>query len=300
MTTYPSFRVAAAQYDIGDYQHWDQYAAKLTQWTRRAVDQGAQLLVFPEYASMELVSLFRVQVGADLAAQLHALQQHLIAFIDLHRTLASTHQVYIVAASFPVRSERGTYHNRVHVFSPHGAIGTQDKLHMTRFETERWGISAAQDIQVFDTSLGTLAVDICYDVEFPNPARCQVNEGATLLIVPSCTDTLAGYNRVRIGCQARALENQCYVVHATTVGNAPWSEAIDVNIGAAGVYAPPDQGFSDTGIVTLGEMNAAGWVYADIDMRRIEAVRANGQVLNHRDGARQAQFAAAIARRIAL
>ena len=105
---------------------------------------------------------------------------------------------------------------------------------------------------------------------------------------------------MRIGCQARALENQCYVVHATTVGSAPWSEAIDVNIGAAGVYAPPEQGFSDTGVVALGEMNTASWVYADIDMQRIEAVRANGQVLNHRDGAQQVQFSTAIARRIAL
>ena len=146
MTTHPFFRVAVAQYDIGEFRHWDQYAAKLAQWTRRAVDQGAQLLVFPEYASMELVSLVHAHPGLDLAAQLHALQQHLLAFIDLHRTLACTHQVYIVAASFPVCTQRGIYHNRVHVFSPHGAMGVQDKLHMTRFETERWGISAAQDI----------------------------------------------------------------------------------------------------------------------------------------------------------
>ena len=279
-----SFRIAAAQYDIGEFQHWDQYVAKLEQWVGAAVGNGAQLLVFPEYASMELVSLFQTQVGTDLAKQLTELQDYLTAYIDLHHTMAQKHKVYIVAGSFPAQSEFGVYHNRVHVFSPQGNIGVQDKLNMTRFEAERWKISAANEIKVFDASAGTLAIDICYDVEFPDQARRQVEAGTKLIIVPSCTDTLAGYHRVRIGCQARALENQCYVVQAATVGNAPWSEAVDVNIGAAGVFAPPDKGFPDTGVVALGELNTPTWVFADLDFEKVDTVRADGQVLNYRDG----------------
>jgi predicted amidohydrolase len=112
--------------------------------------------------------------------------------------------------------------------------------------------------------------------------------GADIVLVPSCTDTLAGYWRVRIGSQARALENQCYVVHASTVGEAPWSPAVDVNVGAAAIYAPVDRGFPDDGVLAIGELDAAQWVYADVDPAGIAEVRRNGQVFNYRDW--QGQF----------
>jgi predicted amidohydrolase len=114
-----------------------------------------------------------------------------------------------------------------------------------------------------------------------------VEAGAALILVPSCTDTLAGYCRVRVGCQARALENQCYVVQAPTVGEASWSEAVDVNVGAAGVFAPPDRGMPDDGVLARGELNQPGWVYADLDLAAIKQVRSHGQVLNYRDWERQ-------------
>jgi predicted amidohydrolase len=113
--------------------------------------------------------------------------------------------------------------------------------------------------------------------------RRLVAAGADLIAVPSCTDTAAGYQRVRIACQARALENQCFVVQAPTVGVAPWSIAVDDNVGAAGVFAPPDRGLPDDGVVALGTYNAPGWVVADLDLGAIARVRADGQVLGHRD-----------------
>lgn len=111
--------------------------------------------------------------------------------------------------------------------------------------------------------------------------------GANLILVPSCTDTVAGFHRVKIGCQARALENQCYVVQAALVGDAPWSPAVDVNIGAAGIYTPVDYGFPDNGILASGEFNKSQWVFADIDLELCEKVRAEGQVFNYRDWALQ-------------
>jgi predicted amidohydrolase len=121
-------------------------------------------------------------------------------------------------------------------------------------------------------------------------ARKQIEAGANLILVPSCTDTLAGYHRVKIGCQARALENQCYVVQSPTVGEAPWSEAVDVNIGAAAVYTPVDRGFPDNGILAIGELNKAQWVMAEISLSACEAVRQQGQVFNYRDWPLQKKF----------
>lgn len=283
MTTPTGFRVAAAQYDIGYFKSWDHYTAKLEQWIAVAADGGAQLLVFPEYASLELVSIFHARIGVGPAAPLEELQHYHDAYVQLHRGLSQKYQVYIVAGSFPARANATLFYNRAYIFSPQGGMAYQDKLHMTRYEAEYGRIIPAEEVNVFETPLGTLAINLCYDAEFPFPARIQVEAGATLLIVPSCTDSLAGYHRVRIGCQARALENQCYVVQAATVGNADWSEAVDINVGAAALHAPPDVGFPDTGVVAIGELNTPMWVFGDVDHNKVDWVRENGCVLNHRD-----------------
>ncbi|HEX4423489.1 MAG TPA: hypothetical protein VH165_36520 [Kofleriaceae bacterium] len=110
--------------------------------------------------------------------------------------------------------------------------------------------------------------------------------------MPSCTDTAAGYHRVRVACQARALENQCYVVQAPTVGVAPWSIAVDDNVGAAGVFAPPDRGLPDDGVVAIGAYSEPGWVVAELELDALARVRADGQVLGHRDWDRPAHLAA--------
>jgi predicted amidohydrolase len=174
---------------------------------------------------------------------------------------------------------------------PNGECDFQDKIMMTRFENEQWLISAGNELKCFETEYGRIAINICYDSEFPLLARQQVEAGANLILVPSCTDTVAGFHRVKIGCQARALENQCYVVQACLVGNAPWSEAVDVNVGAAGVYTPVDYDFPSNGILDSGEFNVPQWVFSTIDLQNCEKVRAQGQVFNYRDWSRQLHFA---------
>lgn len=280
-------RIAVAQYDISYFEHWSDYADKLEQWVSDAADQGAQLLVFPEYGSMELASLFGEVIYSDLGKQLDAMQSIYLEWQALHLALAKRFDLLILGASYPVQQEDGRYLNRATLFGPDGVIGSQDKLVMTRFETEQWQISAGDKIRVFDTKFGKIAVNICYDSEFPLIARQQVEAGADLILVPSCTDTEAGFHRVRLGCQARALENQCFVVQSPTFGEAAWSEAVDINTGRASVYTPVDYGFPANGIMAEGEADQPGWVYADLDLSEIARIRQEGQVFNYRDWPRQ-------------
>jgi predicted amidohydrolase len=278
-----AFRLAAAQYDIGFLKSWDDYSAKITRWVADAAGNGAKMLLFPEYFSMELTSLFPEEVYKSLSKQLSEMQSLLPDFVMLFSDMAEQHGVYVVAGSFPVRLADGSYRNRSFLFRPDGTTDHQDKLQMTRFENEHWLITGGEEIRTLDTEFGRIGINICYDSEFPMIARTQVEAGADLILVPSCTDTLAGYHRVRIGCQARALENQCYVVQSPTVGQAPWSEAVDVNIGAAGIYTPVDYGYPDNGVLAIGELNQAQWVYAEIDLGSIAHIRQTGQVFNYRD-----------------
>lgn len=282
--------IAAAQYDISYFQNLTEFEQKLERWVKEAAQQGAQLLVFPEYASLELCSLLDKPLQSDLQGQLHALQDYLAHFLEVHQRLAQSYQVTLVAGSFPVKTtlqDQSVFVNRSHVIHPNGTVDFQDKQIMTRFENEEWFIAAGTEIKVIDTAVGKIGISICYDSEFPLIARRQIELGADFIVVPSVTETLHGYYRVKIGSQARALENQCYVIHAPLVGEAPWSLAADISRGCAGIYTPVDHGFPANGILAQGELDKAMWVYAELDLAKTQAVRTQGHVLNFRDWDRQ-------------
>jgi len=280
------FTVAAAQYPVDRLDSWDAFAAKLSRWVAEAATAGAELAVFPEYGAMELASLDAATMG-DLAGSLAGVAD-LVERVDvLHADLAARHGLHLLAASVPVRLAGGAYVNRARLFTPSGKVGAQDKLIMTRFEREQWGIAPGGPLRLFDTALGRIGIAICYDSEFPLIARALVEAGCELLLVPSCTDSLHGYWRVRVGAQARALEGQMIAVHSPTVGEASWSPAVDVNRGAAGVYGPPDLGFPDDGVIAMGREGEPGWTFARVDLAAVALARAEGAVLNSRHWAEQ-------------
>jgi predicted amidohydrolase len=283
-------RVAAAQYPIDALADWDAYETKLSRWVAEAVQGGAQLAVFPEYGAMELASLDPETMG-DLQGSIATVSALLPRVDALHRELAQIHNIWILAASAPRQRDDGRFVNTARLFSPDGSCAHQDKLLMTRFEREEWGIVGGDQLNVFVTPFGRLAVLICYDSEFPLLARAAVEAGAQVLLVPSCTETMRGYWRVRLGSQARALEGQCYAVHCPTVGDVAWSPAIDHNRGAAGIYGPPDRhaefAMPEDGVLAIGVESAAQWVYADLDLAHVATLRADGGVLNTRDWAEQ-------------
>jgi len=271
------FLLALAQYPIARLASFADWEARIATWVGEAAGAGARLLVFPEYGAMDLASLDPASMG-DLQGSLRFVAG-LIERIDVHhRALARTHGVHILAASLPCPLPDGRVVNRARLFTPAGATGHQDKIVMTRFERERWGIAGGDAIRVFRTALGMIGVSICYDVEFPMIARAQAEAGAGLILAPSCTDTMQGYWRVRVGAQARALENQCFVAQAPTVGMAPWSPVLDENHGAAGLFAPPDGDAPDDGVLALGPPDEGRWLFARIDPARVDRWRMEGAV----------------------
>lgn len=274
-----SLRVSTAAWPVSPSEDWRAYAAKVDRFAGEAASYRSRLLVLPEYASMELSSLLKGVAQDDLAAQLDALQGFLPEWQELYATTAQRHGLYVLAPTFPERDADGAWRNRARLFSPTGRQGVQDKLNMTRFEAETWGISPGRGLHVFETGIGRLGIAICYDSEFPLLVRRLAEAGADVVLVPACTDGLSGYHRVRTAGLARALENQCYVVQSMTVGDAPWSPAIDVNVGAAGIFAPADKFAAPDGILALGGMNRPGLVHADLDLDLLHRLRRDGEVL---------------------
>ena len=277
-----TLKVAAAQYPIDQPATLDAWRDKIARWVADGAETGAEVLVFPEYAAIEQAAALGEKVYGNLDATLQAVAELEGERVGLHQELAAKHRLHILVGSGPVRKGEGRYVNAAQLVTPKGSIGVQEKLIMTPFETD-WGISAGTQARVFDTVLGLVGINICYDSEFPLLARAMAEAGAELLLVPSCTERVSGYHRVRTGSRARALENQIAAVVSPTVGDALWSQAVDRNTGAAGIYVPSEPTVSDTGILAQGELNASQWVAAEVDLARLRHLRSSGEMRNYID-----------------
>ena len=272
-----TLRLGALHYPVGRIAGLDDYAAKLDRLVVEGAAGGGELLLMPEYACMEVAAAFP---GAGPEAERDAVCGVAAEVLAIMREAAVRHRVWLAPGSVPQAVE-GRIVNRAPLIRPDGMMAFQDKQVMTRFEAEQWGIHGGAYAGVFDTPWGRVGIAVCYDSEFPGVVRAMTEAGAWLVLVPTCTDTAHGYNRVRLSCRARALENQCFVALSPTVGEAPWLATLDRNTGRAGVYGPVDRGFPDDGVIVEGD--GAGWVFADLDPARLEAVRQDGAVRNFWD-----------------
>lgn len=274
------FKLALAQYPITKHESFDAWATHVEIWVNKAANDDAKILVFPEYGSLELVSLMSKEIQKDLKVQIEQMNSLGNKFRMVYKQLAEKYKVYILAPSIPIKFDK-IFINRAYFFSPKGKIAYQDKLSMTRFEDEEWGISSSTpELFIFETAFGVVGINICFDSEFPQYAFELAQAGVQLLLVPSCTETPAGLSRVQIGSRARALENQIYVGVSSTVGDCTWSSAVDFNTGQAGVYAPADGVFPSDGIIETGNLNKISWLITEINLKKIEEVRKSGSVFN--------------------
>jgi predicted amidohydrolase len=269
-------RVASLQYFIRPIQAFEQFRDQVVGLVDTAADYGSGLVVFPEYFTLQLLTL--QDVRRPLTEQVRALADQEHRVVSLMAELATRHGLYIVAGTIPHLNGNGLINNVCHVFGPDGRHGVQAKLHMTRFERE-WDVVAGAGLNVFETSFGRLAVAICYDVEFPELVRAAARLGAHILAVPSCTDDRQGFLRVRYCAQARAIENHMYVVHASTVGSLPMVPAVSLNYGQSAIFTPSDFAFARDGILAEGIPNQETMIVAELNLATIAEVRESGTVL---------------------
>ncbi len=288
MTT-ERIRVATLQYFIRPVQTFDQFRDQVEALVDTAADYDCHLLVFPEYFTVQLLTLGNVK--RPIREQIRDLANEVPRFVDLMGSLAAKRRLYIAAGTIPV-AENGSVYNESYFFSPSGKVGVQGKLHMTRFENEDWKVSPRSKLRVFETAFGHVSVAICYDVEFPEIARAAARQGVHVLVVPSCTDDRQGYLRVRYCAQARAIENQMYVVQSHTVGSLPMVPAVSLNYGQACILTPSDFPFSRDGILAEGNPNQEMMVIGELNLVTIGDSRSTGTVLPLNDSQRTSDVTA--------
>ncbi|MCC6506598.1 MAG: carbon-nitrogen hydrolase family protein [Aquimonas sp.] len=275
-------RVAACKYPLETLSGFAAFAEKQARLLQDVARQGAQVAVLPEYLALEIAGGFDPTTRTDLGLSVQAMQSCFPDWALCSQNLADRLGLWIQAGTFLLAQEEGRYRNRAFLFRPHAVPLWQDKLQLTGFEKQSGLLQAGNSLQVFDLLGQRSGMAVCYDSEFPLPVRAQCEAGARVLLVPSCTDTAAGATRVRIGCQARALENRIFVACAVTSGELPWSPALDSNTGEAAIYAPMDIGLPADGVLastTEGQL----WAIAELELSALTDPNRPAQVANDRD-----------------
>jgi predicted amidohydrolase len=287
-------RVAALQYFIRPVQSFDQFRDQVESLVESAKDYRCGLVVFPEYFSIQLLTLGNVK--RPITVQIRDLARQAPRVVELMSQLARKHDLYIAAGTVPVMDDPDSdiVYNDSYLFNRSGQYAVQGKLHMTRFENEDWKVSPRSKLRVVETDFGRVGTAICYDVEFPELARAAARAGAHILLAPSCTDDRQGYFRVRYCAHARSIENQMYVVVSSTVGSLPMVPAVSMNYGQAALLTPSDFAFSRDGILAEGNFNQEMMVVGELNLHTILDTRTTGTVIPLYDSRNTASMAAAV------
>ncbi len=268
-------RIAAVQYLLRSIKDWDGFENQVRFTLKVAAEYKPNFVMLPEIFSSQLLSFMDTENSIKTAVR--SMQDYLPRYIALMEELAKKYNIYLIAGSYPNLRE-GLLYNTAYMFSPKGEMFMQDKIHLTRWERDKWNVTPGNTLHLFHTDFGAISILICYDIEFPELSRQVCEAGADILFVPSSTDDRQGFWRVRYCAHARAIENQVYVAMTSTVGNLP-VEGLGMHYGQASILTPSDFPFSRDGIAAEGVVNMEQVVIADVDLDALMQNRINGTTI---------------------
>lgn len=272
-------RICAIQYEMRKIGSFEEFAAQVEYYTDVASDFHSDFAIFPEIFTTQLMSFLDEK---SPSTAIRRLTEFTPQYLELFSRLALRYDINIIGGSHFIKENHHIY-NVAHLFRRDGTIDKQYKIHITPNERKWWGITPGDEVKVFDTDCGKIAIAICYDIEFPEYARHVADLGANIIFTPFCTDERQGYLRVRYCSQARAIENQVYTVIAGTVGNLPQVENMDIQYAQSGIFSPSDFGFPRDGIVEECSPNIETVVVGDVDLEILRRQRKAGNVTQLKD-----------------
>lgn len=173
---------------------------------------------------------------------------HLDAYKILFQNLSKERQQIIIAGT-TLEEIDGIIYNTAFIFEPTGEISTHRKTHIFPAEAQ-WQTAEGNELNVFEIGPVKFGIAICYEIEVPEIATYYQRQGADIIFCPSYTFTQHGFWRVRHCAQARAVENQVYVVHCPTK-----SEEIGIinpGFGQASILSPCDIAWTANGVLAEG------------------------------------------------
>lgn len=275
----PVVRVGTVQWQMRHLIDKDALLQQVEFFVDSLAGYQADFALFPEFFSAPLLGQYDQQNPAEA---MRSLAQESEEIRDTVLNLAVSYNINIIAGSMPVNSKDGLY-NTSYLLRRDGSWDYQRKLHITPDERHYWGMQGGSDLRVFETDVGKIGILTCYDVEFPELPRLLADKGMQILFVPFWTDTQNGYLRVRRCAQARAIENECYVVITGSVGSLPKVENMDVLYAQTAVFSPSDFAFPHDAIMAEATPNTETTLISDLDLDALKELRSEGSVRNFQD-----------------
>ena len=276
-----SIRVATVQFQQRKIHNFEEFMANIEYFVEVVTDYRCDFVVFPEMFTLQLLAFEERKLGPQEAIE--ALSEYTPRFTEAMRNLAISYNINIIGGSHPTRTDDGDIQNVAYVFLRDGHVHAREKIHPTPNERYWWNIKGGDSVAAIHTDCGVIGILVCYDAEFPELARRLADEGARILFVPFCTDNRQAYLRVRYCCQARAIENQCYVVMSGNVGNLPNVDNMDIQYAQSCILTPCDFPFARDGIAAEATENVETVTIADLDLTDLSWAKAQGTVRNLRD-----------------
>ena len=172
-------RIAAVQYLLRSINDWDGFENQVRFVMKAAGDYKPQFVMFPEIFTTQLLSFMDT---SDLGRAVRNMNDYTGRYIELFKELASHWNVHIIGGSHPTITD-GKLLNTAYLFTPEGKVFTQNKIHLTRWEREKWKGDPGHHLNVFDTPYGRISILICYDIEFPELSRMVCEQGADLSLI---------------------------------------------------------------------------------------------------------------------
>lgn len=235
--------------------------------------------LFPEFFNAPLMADFNHLSEPDAIRELASFTEDIK---DKLSELSISYNINIISGSMPELID-GSLYNVGYLCKRDGSIERYEKIHVTPDEAKVWGMQRGSELNTFDTDCGKIGILICYDVEFPELSRLLAEEKMDILFVPFLTDTQNGYSRVRNCAQARAIENECYVAIAGSVGNLPNVHNMDIQYAQSAVFTPCDFQFPSNGIKAEATPNAEMILVTDVDIDLLRQLHTFGSVHNLKD-----------------
>lgn len=265
-------RVSAIQYQMRPINSFEEFAKHCEFFVDTSSDYRSDFVVFPEMITLQLLSFLPKKRPGEAVRQLSAYTPQ---YEELFTRLAIKYNINIIAGShFNLENDR--LYNISYLFRRDGTFDKQYKIHIPSSEKKWWGVESGDKIKVFNTDKGKIAILICYDCQFPELARIAVSKGAKIIFVPFNTDDRRSYLRVRYCAQARAVENQVYVIITGSVGNLPEVENMDVHFSQSAIFTPSDVEFHREAIASEATPNAETLIYQDLDLNLLKRNREMG------------------------
>lgn len=285
-------KIASSQFRAKKLRSMKDFEDHIRWHVESAVAQGAELLLLPEFFAIELLTLhhFEIKSTEDVTKVFEWFgKEYTAAIKQLCVNLAKEYQITLAAGThFAYQPDRNCYYNTAYVFTANGVIYEQNKIHPSYEMVYNKELTTPGDkLDVFEINGVTYGVSICYDNSFPEVARILSQMGADIILAPTCCLDEWGQSRNILFAQARASENQVYVVNSHMIGAIPFPSHIPYGFtftGKSGIYSPiqPMIG-TPNAIVSQGEANVEMVVVGDINLDYLKFIRENGHNRNRTD-----------------